>query len=206
MLSQQAAGKLTWPRRWVRRLGLERNPLRRRTDRIEAALRLTMIMLALIAVPVTAIAVGRWADHLALHRAHAQQATEHLVNAVLLAPARPAGGTGPYTSIQMTWALARWTPPGRPARTGEILTVAGARRGTLVPTWISASGAVAAAPPPYREIVGDVCIAFITTCLVSLQVLVEVQALVRRVLDRRRLTAWETEWRANGPLWTGHPR
>jgi len=24
------------------------------------------------------------------------------------------------------------------------------------------------------------------------------------VLDRRRLRAWEAEWRASGPLWSGH--
>ncbi|MGD0608145.1 MAG: hypothetical protein ABSA53_31725 [Streptosporangiaceae bacterium] len=204
MRSQQVAGKLTW-RRWARRLGLDRNPLRRRTDRIEAALRLTMITLALVAVPVTVIAVGRWADHLALHRVRAQRATEHLVNAVLLAPAPATGVPDPYTSVQLTWVLARWTPPGRPARTGEVPAVAGARRGTLVPTWISASGAVAAPPPAHREIIGDVCIACMTTCLVSLLVLLEVQVLVRRVLDRRRLTAWEAEWRANGPQWTARP-
>ena len=28
--------------------------------------------------------------------------------------------------------------------------------------------------------------------------------LARRVLDRRRLRAWEAEWRASGPQWSGH--
>jgi hypothetical protein len=28
--------------------------------------------------------------------------------------------------------------------------------------------------------------------------------LVRRALDRRRLNAWEAEWRAGGPRWSSH--
>jgi len=34
-------------------------------------------------------------------------------------------------------------------------------------------------------------------------VLLAAAVLVRRALDRRRLNAWEAEWRANGPLWSG---
>src|SRR5215472_4136731 len=49
--------------RLVRWLGLDRNPLRRGTDRVEAALRLVMIILLVVAVPAAAIAAGRWADH-----------------------------------------------------------------------------------------------------------------------------------------------
>ncbi len=30
------------------------------------------------------------------------------------------------------------------------------------------------------------------------------QALALRALDRRRLSAWDTQWHAIGPLWTGH--
>jgi hypothetical protein len=28
--------------------------------------------------------------------------------------------------------------------------------------------------------------------------------LIRRLLDWRRLAAWEADWRAFGPRWTGH--
>src|SRR6201995_6192214 len=49
--------------RLARRLGIDRNPLRRGTDRIEAALRLVVILLAVVAVPAAAVAAGRWAEH-----------------------------------------------------------------------------------------------------------------------------------------------
>ena len=44
------------------------------------------------------------------------------------------------------------------------------------------------------------------TCLASLLVLLAAGALARRALDRRRLNAWEAEWRASGPTWSGHAR
>ncbi len=179
--------------RWV---GLDRNPLRRGTDRIEAAIRLAVMILLIVAVPVAAVAAGRWADHLALRQAQTQQAADHLVNAVLLRQAPATGVPDPYTSIQKAWVLARWQLPGLPARSGEVLAAAGARQGSIVPTWVNASGAVTDPPP-------DVWIDVMLTCLASCLVLLGSQVLARRALDRRRLSTWEAEWRATGPLWSG---
>ncbi|MBV9208169.1 MAG: hypothetical protein JO037_22840 [Actinobacteria bacterium] len=196
-------GALTRCARW---LGVDRNPLRRGTDRIEMILRLAIVMLLVVAVPVAAVAVGRQADHVALNRAQAQRAEDHSVKAVLLDNAQATGVPDPYTSIQTTWVRARWQPPGGPARTGEVLATAGARKGSTVPTWINASGAVASPPPDHRLIVGDVCIAVMLTCLASVLLLLVSGTLARRALDRRRMCAWEAEWRAIGPLWSGHRR
>jgi len=192
--------------RLARWLGVDRNPLRRRTDRIEAALRLVMMIMLVTAVPAAAVVAGQRADHAALNRAHAQQTANHLVNAVLLQQAPATGTPDPYTSVQVTWVLARWQPPGLPSRTGEVLAIAGARKGSTVRTWIDPSGAVTSPPLDHRDIVGDVLIAVIATCFVSWLVLLASGALVRRALDRRRLSAWDAEWRASGPLWSGHSR
>ena len=190
--------------RLARWLGFDRNPLRRRTDRIEAALRLVLMIMLVAAVPAAAVMAGQRADHSALNRAHAQQAADRWVNAVLIQQAPATGSPDPYTSVQTAWALARWQPPGLPPRTGEVLATAGARKGSSVRTWIDASGAVTDPPLDHREITGDVCIAVIATCLVSGLVLLALSTLVRRLLDRRRLSAWDAEWRASGPLWSGH--
>ena len=190
--------------RLARRLGIDRNPLRRGTDRVEAALRLVMILLAVVAVPAAAVAAGRWADHYALHRAQTQRAVNHQVTAVLLEDAPATGVPDPYTSVQTTWVPARWQPPGQPPRTGQVLALVGARKGSTVRTWVDPSGAVTDPPLERRVIVGDVWLAVMATCLVSLLVLLAAGVLVRRGLDRRRLRAWEAEWRASGPLWSGH--
>jgi hypothetical protein len=189
--------------RCARRLGFERNLLRRPTDRIEAVIRLVTIVLFVVAVPIAVIAVGRQADHLTLHQAQAQQAREHQVTAVLLQQAQATGVPDPYTSIQVTSVLARWQPPGRPSRSGQVLASAGARAGSTVTIWINASGALASPPPDHRDIAGDVTVAAVTAGLLASLLVLGTNALSRRALDRRRLNAWDAEWRATGPLWTG---
>jgi hypothetical protein len=194
-------GSLARLARW---LGFDHNPLRRGTDRVEAALRLVMIILMVVAVPAAAVAAGRWADHDILHRAQLQRTVNHQVTAVLLEDAPAIGVPDPYTSVRTTWVPARWQPPGQLPRTGQVLALAGAHKGSTVRTWIAPSGAVTNPPVDHRIVVGNVCLAVMVTCLGSWLLLLTTGVLVRRVLDRRRLRAWEAEWRASGPLWSGH--
>ena len=188
--------------RCVRWLGFDRNPLRRRTDRVEAVIRLATLILLLVAVPLAAFAAGRQADQVALRNAHAQQAADHEVTAVLQQQAPPTGIPDPYTSIQMTLVLARWQPPGQSARSGPVPAPAGARAGSTVTIWVDASGAVTSPPTDPRVIIGDVCMAAMVTCLVASLLVLGSSTLARRALDRRRLRAWDAEWRATGPRWT----
>ena len=189
--------------RMARWLGFDRNPLRRGTDRVEAVLRLVLIILLVAVIPAAAVAAGRWADHRALHRAELERATDRLVTAVLLKNAPASGIPDPYTSVQTAWVRARWQPPGQPPRTGEVLAVAGARQGSTVRTWIDRSGAVTDPPMDHRVVVGYVLAAVIATCQLSWLLLLAAAVLVRRALDRRRMNAWDAEWRASGPLWSG---
>jgi hypothetical protein len=189
--------------RFARRLGVDRNPLRRRMDRIEAVIRLATMILLLAAVPLAMITAGRQADHLALSHVHAQQAADHQVTAVLLqAPA--TGVPNPYSSVQMTTVLARWQPPGQVPRTGQIPAPSGGGPGSTVSVWLNASGAVTSPPPDHQMIVGNVFIAAIWTGLVTILLVLGASALTRRVLDRQRMRAWDAEWRATGPRWSGH--
>jgi len=199
--NRRSAGSLARMARW---LGFDRNPLRRGTDRVEAVLRLVLIILLVAVIPAAAVAAGRWADHQALHRAQLERATDRLVTAVLLENAPASGVPDPYTSVQTAWVRARWQPPGQPPRTGDVQALVGARQGSTVRTWIDRSGAVTDPPMDHRVIVGRVLLAVMATCQLSWLVLLAAAVLVRRVLDRRRLNAWEAEWRASGPLWSGH--
>jgi hypothetical protein len=187
----------------ARRLGFDHNPLRRGTDRVEAVLRLILVILLVTAVPAGAVAAGRWTDHWALHRAQVQRAVNHEVNATLLDDSAAIGTPNPYSSVEGNWVPARWQRAGQPPRTGEVFAVAGARKGSTVRIWTDPTGAITDPPMGHRDVVGDVWLAVITTCLVLSLVLLAAWTLVRRALDRRRLNAWEAEWRASGPLWTG---
>jgi hypothetical protein len=201
-MSRHEGTRLARCARW---LGLDHNPLRRRADRMEAAIRLLTLFLILVAAPMAAVTAGLQADHLALRQVHAQQVTDHQVTAVLLQQAQPTGIPDPYTSVQMTLVLARWQPPSRPPRSGQVPAPAGARAGSTVTVWIDASGAITRPPPDHRVIAGDVCITAVVTGLVAIALVLGSGALARRALDRRRLRAWDAEWRATGPRWSGHP-
>lgn len=192
--------------RCARWLGFDRNPLRRAADRAEVAIRLIVLVLLVAAIPVAAIAAGRWTDRAALRQARAQAAADHSVRAVLLQRVPSAGTPGPYSSIQMSWVPGRWKAPDGAVRTGEVLAQVGAPEGSSVPVWVSESGSITDPPPGHNLIVGEVFIVVTLTCLGSLFVLMGAEALALRALDRRRLSAWDTEWRAIGPLWTGPRR
>jgi len=190
--------------RCARWLGLDRNPLRRGTDRIETAIRLAILVLLVTAVPAAAIAAGLWADQLASRHARADYASHHQVSAVLLTSAPGTQAPGASSSRPVVPVLAVWVPPGLPERSGQVLAPEGAPKGSTVRIWVDASGAVTGAPADRSDVIADVCIAVLLTCIAAPAVLLGVAALARRALDRRRLAAWDAEWRSIGPRWTGH--
>ncbi len=187
--------------RWI---GLDRNPMRRTSDRIEAVLRLVTVVLLVTMVPVAAIVAGRIADHVVLGQARAQQAADHQVTAVLTETAPGAAAADPYVAVETTWAEARWTAPDGATHTGMVLAALGAPAGSRVPTWINASGQVTDPPADHSDVVGAVFIAGTLATLAMALLILAFQGLVRHALDRRRLAAWASEWRAIGPRWTTH--
>lgn len=190
--------------RGVRKLGCDRNPLRRTVDRAETAVRLTVLVLILTVVPTAAVLAGRWADHAALAQVRAESATAHSVPAVLLASAPAVGAPDPYAGAEVAWVPARWVAPDGPVRTGEVLAPVGARKGSTVPTWVDGSGDFTDPPPGHTEVVGNVFMAVTLVGLSMLAMLLGAAALSHQLLERRRLNAWAAEWRAVAPRWTGH--
>jgi hypothetical protein len=190
--------------RSARWLGFDRNPLRRTTDRIEAGIRIATLILLVVAVPVAVIAIGRLADHVALRHVRAQARSEHLVSAVLLQRVPSAGIPDPYSAIEVNWVPARWTAPDGSARTGDVLAPVGASKGSTVRAWVNAHGAITGPPANHNDAVGDIFVAVTLIGLMLIFALLGAGALARQALDRRRMSAWDAEWRAIGPLWSGH--
>src|ERR1700722_2059355 len=156
------AGGLT---RLARALGLDRNPLRRATDRAEAWIRAGLLGVFLIAGPIAALDAGHWAYHAGSAAARGPAAPAHRVR-LPAAPQAPAiagllrGGPGGRPG-------ARAAGTGASARTGEGLVV-------------------------------------VMTLAVMALALLAVLRLVRALLARRRLAAWETAWSRVGPQWSKH--
>ena len=192
-----------WPR-LAGRLGFDRNPLRRRTDRAESAVRLVAAAAMLVAVPAAGVAAGQFAEHRAVSQARTQDAAAHAVRAVVLAPGPAASTPDPSLAMGVAWIPARWTAPDGQARPGDVLAPAGARAGTAVRAWVDESGLPAAAPPGRNQVIGDVFLAVMLAMLAAAFAFLAITSLIRRGLYRQRMNAWDAEWRAVAPRWTGY--
>ena len=192
--------------RGVRWLGLDRNPLRRGIDRAETAVRLGLMVLILTVVPAAALLAGRWAYHSAVIQVRAQDAATHTVSARLLEPAPTIGEPDPYAyaGAQVAWVPARWRAPDRLVRTGDVLAPVGAKRGSLVRTWVDEAGDFVDPPPGHSEVVGNVFISVALAGLGMLALLIAAEAAAHHLLERRRMKAWDAGWRTVAPRWTGH--
>lgn len=190
--------------RCARQLGLDRNPLRRRIDRIEAFVRLTVLVLLLAAVPVGVFLAGRTADHVFGHQAQVQQASDYQVTAVLTQDAPMVGAVDPYSAVETAWATARWTAPNGTVHTGGALVTAGTRKGSKTRVWINAAGAITDPPAGHRDVMAEVAVTAMVSGTVLILLLFGTEAIVIHSLNRRRFGAWDAEWRATGPIWTNH--
>lgn len=188
------------PGRLARRLGLDANPLRRRTDKIAVWLGFQFLVVTLVVVPLCSIAAFTWAGRAAA----AEQQAEHswrVVPAVLLraapAPDSFAGGVFGYS-----WVPARWKAPDGQARSGDIPVVVGLSAGRSVPMWVTANGTPTDAPLTHRAVLARAATAAAVAAVLLLAVLACIALIGRWLLERRRLTDWELAWAIVGPQWT----
>lgn len=185
--------------RIARKLGLDGNPLRRRTDKIAARLAALLLAVFLIGAPFLSVAAVGWMGHHGAAELRAERSW-HQVSALLLqaAPTRTAtGGVLGYYQV-----LARWTAPdGRP-RTSRIPVSAGMAAGRTVPLWVDAAGSPTGIPLNHRLVLADEAFAAVIATVALGIVLLCLAWAGRWVLDRRRLAGWEVGWTAVGPQWT----
>ena len=190
--------------RYARWLGLDHNPLRRRADRLEVTLRLLILILILAGVPLASASVGLAVDHTVARQSQAERAADHQVRAALTQAAPAHGSPDPYSGVQTAWVPARWVAANGTIHFGQVLARAGSAKGSTVAIWITAAGTATDPPTTRGDIVSDVFIASTSTGLLLIVTLVGLQVLGQYALDRRRMRAWDAEWRATGPRWTGH--
>jgi hypothetical protein len=187
----------TW--RLARRLGLDGNPLRRRSDKITACAAVLLLAAFLTGAPFLSVAAAGWAGRPGDAQLRAERSW-HQVSAVLLraTPApNAADGVLGYSLV-----LARWRAPGGGMRTGRIPVSAHLAAGRAVRLWVDAAGAPTGPPLSHRmALVREATAAAAATVVLGIFLLCVALA-GRLVFDRRRLAAWEAAWAAVGPQWT----
>ena len=175
-----------------RELRLDRNPLRRACDRAEAYLLAGLLAAFFVAVPLAAVIVGGRAYGAGLRA----EAAWHPVSAVLLGAAPEPGSPGYELPIP-----ASWTAPDRTRRVAWIIPPPGTPAGRTVTMWVDAAGHSAGAPVRAGQVIDQAIIAAVIAAAAAGFALLFAAVLARWVLFRRRLAAWDAEWRAVGPRW-----
>ena len=181
--------------RLVRRLGLDGNPLRRRTDKIAVWLAVLVVAVFLIGAPMAAGAAIGLVSRVAAAEQQMTRSWRQVPAVVQKAAPAPA-------AWQTSWVPARWTAPGGRPRTGQIPVRVAVAAGQAIRLWVDEAG-TPTGPPARRGLVelDDVAAAAIAVFGLGI-VLLSLVCAGRLVLDRRRLARWEAAWADVGPRWT----
>ena len=178
---------------------LDRNPLRRRSDRAETIVLGVLLAAFAVCAPLTAHTAGTWTHAASAHERQVQQTVIHQVPATLLAdtPAWGADGTGPYPETE-----ARWRAPDGRVCTGLVDVPGGASHGGTVTVWVNQAGQLTGPPLQPEQVQGRMVLAEGGAVVVLAVAFAVIAWMIRRALDQRRMAAWEAEWLANGPRWS----
>ncbi|MEU6097181.1 hypothetical protein [Streptomyces sp. NPDC047079] len=183
-------GPRVWWWRW------RRNPLRRRSDALEAWLVLTVWLVTVVGGVLTGLA----ATH-SVEQGLARERTQwRPVVAMLTEDAPKATGAGAYGAGRV-WADVRWSGTDGRSHAGQARVAAGSRTGTAVTVWTDGNGSLVTRPASRSE-------AGMRAAMVGVLVGVGVAAvpytsgrILRERLERRRMAQWDAAWARFGPMW-----
>lgn len=188
----------SWPLRVIRGARLDRNPLRRGVDRLETCLLVGLFVLLAAGAPFAAQAAGHTSYLRGWHTRQEQLLARHQVQAVLTRDAGPLSG---YSLSAYVLAPATWDSPGGGRRSGEVPAEPGSRAGTPVTVWTDGNGYLDSPPLAVSEIASQADAATTGVIVGSGVVYIVGAAVIRLLLNRRRMTAWDADWRVTAPTW-----
>jgi hypothetical protein len=196
MRNGQSAGA-RWGRwRLARKLGLDHNPLRRRSDILAIRIFAGLLAVLLICGPLLAVGAFRWAAQAGAREQHQQQAWRQ-VTATLLRP-----DSGDALAAAGGWAQARWTAPDGQPRLGNVPVLRTDWAGSTVRLWVDRDGWPTGRPLSGRQLTDRPIGAGILAVAALAMLLSGLGWLAHCLIDRRRLAGWDAAWASIGPSWT----
>ena len=196
--THRRAGEL-WVLMRLRRLSFGRNPLRRRTDRLEAALLLTAFAVALLVVPAAAI-VGTAVRDRAEQAAARERTERHPVRARTQEDAGSSASSGSTQFI--TPVRVAWLDRSGTTQEGQTDVVIGTKTGAELTIWLDREGTITTAPRDSTDSAALGTLAGMTLPMLAWPLLFALFRLARRPLNRARTDAWAREWEQVSPRWT----
>jgi hypothetical protein len=188
-----------WLSRQVRGIRPDRNPLRRRTDRLETCLLAALFTAAAASAPSLVELASHAAGQGALHMRQEQLAAYHPVTAHLMQAAGGAGGG--YAFSAAVPASATWTSPTGAHRSGVVPVTAGSPKGTPVKVWTDSAGNLTMQPLTMAEVANEADAAGLGAAAGLVIVTVAGAAGIRQVLFRRRMADWAADWAVTARTW-----
>ncbi|HKI39412.1 MAG: hypothetical protein P4L48_16340 [Mycobacterium sp.] len=174
------------PRRWrVARL-VGRNPLLRRTDRVEALVVLVALLASLLTIPLTGVlgvAVYGARERLYVLESHERHRVTATVTDTLL------------DGSDVTVVRAKWPGPVG-ERTGTFELASSARAGQAFEIWVGKDGKAGFPPTPKWHAVFDAVMMAGVALVIAGFALLSLVAVVHLRLNRARDSAWEREIRS----------
>ncbi|MGW8064269.1 Rv1733c family protein [Streptomyces ziwulingensis] len=186
----------------VRGHRLRRNPLRRRSDVVEAWTVLAVAVLLFVGAPMLGAAVAWWSHGEARAVAVEQRAQRHHVRAEVVDRTPDGLPSGKAVGQHSYRATVRWSTPDGTERSTTAQVPVGTRHGDTVDVWLDPRGR--SVPPPADDFTvwqHSVALGACTTFGTALTVLLA-HCAVRKVALRRRMAEWDRDWAVTEPQWT----
>ncbi|AQU70029.1 hypothetical protein [Streptomyces niveus] len=191
-------------------VGLRRwrhNPLRRRTDLVEAWVALGALVLMFLAVPVIGWISGTATDDAFRRTIRAQHEDRHRAQALVVrlttAPARVM--YDPETSAERETGrpvIAKWTAPDGSRHTETVRAApATVRAGDTFPVWTDRAGHLAERPTDLTTARTHAVLAGIGAATLAAGLVEAARRLVVRNLYQRRYARLDLAWAQAGPDW-----
>ncbi|OKK17510.1 hypothetical protein AMK16_22090 [Streptomyces sp. CB00455] len=191
-----------------------RNPLRRKTDLVEAWVAFAALLCVLLVAPAVGWVVGVQVDGTLQRAAHEQRQERHLVAAVVLQPVPKAAAdasaepSAQQTAPRRTQVVASWTAPDGTRHEGTVPAAAEPPRpGEPFRMWTDASGRLVGQPLAPTAAAFHAGVAGLAATVGAAALAETVRRLVVRRLMHRRYArldrAWAAAWRDWGRAGAG---
>jgi hypothetical protein len=163
-------------------------------DRAESAVLAVLVIAFIVAAPFAALACGAWV-HAVAHRVQAaQQASRYQVPAVVVQVSHGSLASG-YAALAPE-AQARWTTPDGKMVSGVVPVPATTAVRAVARVWITRDGQLTDAPLEDVQVASQADFAATSGVVALAATLTVAGVLTRLVMDKRRMAAWDADWRA----------
>ncbi|MBV1939145.1 hypothetical protein KUF83_21665 [Streptomyces sp. BV286] len=180
-----------------------RNPLRRRTDLVQAWIALGLFLAVLAATPAAMILVGDTAYRHYRETARQQTATREYIPAVLVhdAPRHPEPGSDEAKKTRYPVTV-RFTDSQGHTRTAQADVEPALTAGSTVRVWVDGEGRITGPPLTAEQVRTRAMSCAVLTAMTVPLLGAAAYAYANRRLERHNFAQWDAAWAQTAPPWT----